>query len=323
MRLSHFAPLALMLALLAGCEFETSVGIDPPPFEEALVVYAFPTPDSTWTVSVAKSLPLGSNRSYEVPDATVTIHEGGAVVETLVLQTARPEGEPTYSIQPSVYVSPTGATPEAGRTYRIEITAPGLPLASSETTIPLAPEAEVVSDEWTYYDEGGYNSRRLRVGLVDPPGDDIYELALLLREDYQEGYINEYTYRFTSVTPSFRRGYEFLDIDVGVETDAEYYREVVFRDALFRDRRQEFELDFDTYADEFATRSFAVAVGRVSEPFARYQASRRQQIDNESNPFAEPSPLYSNVDGGYGVVGAFTSVRIALPDPPPPALAAR
>ncbi len=333
MRRLSLAPLALLLALLPLAACETSIMIDPPPFEEALVVYAFPSPDSSWSVAVGKTLPLGTVRDYQVRNATVVVREGESVVETLVLQTAGPDGQPAYSNQPSTYVSTSGATPEAGRTYRIEVSAPGLPSVSAETTIPLAPEAEIVSDEWTFYDEQGFNnSRKVRLALTDLPGDDIYEMALLLQDRYEGpecvptgGCLFEYTYRFTSVAPSFRDGYDLLDVDVGVETDAEFYGSVVFRDALFPGQRKTFDLSFDTFVDEFATatRTFALLVGRVSEPFARYQSSRSQQNNNEGNPFAEPTPLYSNVEGGHGVVGSFAFVRLALPPPPPPTLAAR
>ena len=38
-----------------------------------------------------------------------------------------------------------------------------------------------------------------------------------------------------------------------------------------------------------------------------------RQAQNRDNPFAEPSPLYSNVEGGHGVVAGYATTLVALP----------
>ena len=318
------ATLGLAVALMA-CE--TSVVIDTPELEPALVVYSFPTPDSTWTARVGKVVPLGSNLSDQnliVENADVRILEDGVEVDRLVYQ----QGPPFDGTAPlGEYVSTTGSRPQPGRTYRVEVSAPNYDPVYAETTLPLAPTVSLTSDEWVSYEGdgngGARGERAIRFTLDDPAGEDIYELAVVRREftpgqpcDRLEAACYEYPTGFESPSPSFRQGYGLLDVDVAVEGEDDYYI-AVFRDNLFDGRRQSFEAQFPVYDYDSPnrTREFALLLIRVSEPFAQYQLALIQQDVNEGNPFAEPTPLSSNVVGGHGVVGGLTVTRIPLPDP--------
>ncbi|MEM6325652.1 MAG: DUF4249 domain-containing protein [Bacteroidota bacterium] len=309
-----------VLALLAGCE--TSVVIDAPELENALVVYAFPQADSVWSVRVGRTLPLGAVINgdplpSEVQDATVRLFEGEALLDELVFEAGlRPPGR---------YVSRLGLRPTPGTTYRLEVTAPGLPMAVAETTLPLPPEVELTRNEWeqvTVFGDGSLEGERgIGITLTDLPGEDVYEMAIL-RQDRSDmcpdGLCNEILNGFRSSSPSLRDGYDLLDVDVTIEEN-EPFTFAVFRDALFEARRQRFDLTFDLFIfNGFGSASTVenqLFVARVSEPFAEYQKALQNQDLNEDNPFAEPTPLYSNVQGGHGVVGGFSAVRVPLPTP--------
>ncbi|RZK25401.1 MAG: DUF4249 family protein, partial [Hymenobacter sp.] len=44
-----------------------------------------------------------------------------------------------------------------------------------------------------------------------------------------------------------------------------------------------------------------------------FYLSLNRYYDTDGNPFAEPAPLHSNVQGGYGLFGGATDVRLRIP----------
>ena len=306
---------ALAALLLVGCDFEVTVPIDVPELEPALVVYAFPSPDSAWAVRVGRTRPLSERAAGpRVENAEVRLYEDGALVETLVYDGGDPDGPDPSAFEPlAVYRSAAGLRPRVGPTYRVEVTAPGLPPASGETRLPDPPVA-TVSDAPAPGPPGSQR-RRLRVTLDDPTGEDVYELALLSRIRY-EGFPDapEQFRFFSSPSPSFRSGYEILDVDVAGGVDTDFCCGVVFRDRLFDGRRTAFEITYDAFfSNPDAEETLSVLMIRVSPEYADHEIRRAQQRENVDNPFAEPSPLYSNVQGGHGVVAGFTPLRLAVP----------
>ena len=142
-------PLALAVVvgvlspLLAGCE--TSVVIDPPPLEEALVVYSFPQPDSVWAVRVGRTLPLGTFDNGdptlgEVRDATVRLYEDGALLDDLVVHLPAHELTPPPALRQRAaqgvagqagqhlgFVADRLAGSEKAVKQRLAVTAEGIP----------------------------------------------------------------------------------------------------------------------------------------------------------------------------------------------------
>mgnify|MGYP006268631857 CR=1 FL=1 len=51
---------------------------------------------------------------------------------------------------------------------------------------------------------------------------------------------------------------------------------------------------------------WSVKVGSVNEPFYRYLETVHNQQAALNNPYAEPTPVHTNVEGGLGVWGGFT-----------------
>ena len=293
--------------------------IDVPPLEPALVVYAFPSPDSAWTARVGRTQGLSGFEDVRVEDALVVVFEDGAPVDTLALVEAEfPDGPSWPGAQPlAVYRSAGGLRPRVGPTYRLEVSAPGLPLATAEVRLPDPPEAEVVAVGEV--EPGPYGARRtVRIALEDPEGEDVYELSVTERVRYESYPTSpEGTVPFSSLSPSFRESCDLLDVDIAVDDGGGYFSGVVFRDRLFDGRRQTFELKHELRSGLPSQEAdYSVLLIRVSEAFAEHEIRRAQQEINVGNPFAEPSPLYSNVEGGHGVVGGFTAVRLPLPPPP-------
>ncbi|MEL6616468.1 MAG: DUF4249 family protein, partial [Bacteroidota bacterium] len=233
-------------------------------------------------------------------------------------------GDPlAESLPQATYRSARGLTPRLGPTYRLEVSAPDLPLATAEVTLPDPPEASVVDDKWERYDPAGSSERRVEVALDDPAGPDVYELAIVVRRPSPDG--SGFLYNdvgFGSLFPALRQGYELLDIDVAIDPELFYWGGAVFNDDLFSGRQQTFDMTFDVGSFAFDPSlglEYSVLLIRVSEAFAKHELRRAQQEVNIDNPFAEPSPLYSNVEGGHGVVGGITPLRLPLPtDLPPP-----
>ena len=119
-----------------------------------------------------------------------------------------------------------------------------------------------------------------------------------------EGFYNYYT-RFYSEDPVFS------NLSLTSLTDSDYQGNDsynVFSDALFEN--QHYDLNFYSeyvYFDNQA-RQFTVELSLISEDFYKYFQSYRSYNSNDLGIFtylyAEPTQIYSNVEGGIGIVGA-------------------
>ncbi|SDJ76538.1 protein of unknown function [Catalinimonas alkaloidigena] len=51
---------------------------------------------------------------------------------------------------------------------------------------------------------------------------------------------------------------------------------------------------------------------RVDENYYRYHSALQQQWESDGNPFAEPAPLFSNLEGALGAFGAFHATTLEI-----------
>ncbi len=50
-------------------------------------------------------------------------------------------------------------------------------------------------------------------------------------------------------------------------------------------------------------------VFNLTEDYFRYETSLQRRYQNEGNPFAEPNPIHSNIEGGFGIFTLFNGVK--------------
>jgi hypothetical protein len=312
--------------LLAACDFEQVIDLDVPPYQPRLVVASFPQPDSVFTVRVGRSVsalepigPWGSGPG-EVRDARVVLlAEDGAFLDSL--RYVPPGGSTPW--EPSgegSYRSVRGLRPEAGRTYHLEVRAPGYPTAAATTTIPHPVPVEVVSGGSVSVPPYGGWVPRVHVTVADPPGARVYVIEVNERVVGRD----RHPLQFSSADPLLRANLETLDDAVDLNIDGRqpdrrtYYGTAYVRNSAFAGGSRTFLLDLHGEAlsapqPSPPNRSVVVTLHTLSADYVRYQQTLALQRRDEGNPFAEPVRLHSNVRGGLGVFAGYASHTVTVP----------
>ena len=329
---------ALLCAALAACDLSSALDIETPAFEEGVVIRSVLEAGRTARVRITTSRdPYGAEpaRGLVTPpsrtDAAVTLWRDGAMVETLTAndqtcygsssstcnaETGRTETSRADPYPCGVY---TGAVAlEAGATYTLRVRAPGLGDAESTVTVPLPPVADAVE-----LAPSG-DRRRYRLQLTDPPGlGHRYGLTILREFDrYTTSVCRVGGPRDTLIvlTPprvfTYRSDFATRDpvLLTGARESGGDVHFVTFPDDAFDGRTRAFDIEAAAFAqpgvDTGAVRLQVTAISPLL-----YEAYQQTTFDLDENPFAEPSALPVNVEGGFGRVGAVAVTEVRMPPP--------
>ena len=275
-----FYALALLLTLTA-CDSMISE-VEVPSSEPKLVVTGFLSPDDdTIHIVVSKSRPLnvpyqGWDYSFPVVNnARVTLSDG---ISTIVLPFNTPTGN---------YVTPSASMPVvAGNTYSLLVTTPDGYRATSSCTVPVetAPEVEITGIDST--NEYSYWSRNVSLRFRDLPGAGHF-YRITAGTFYQD----EYNYQSSFIETGFDRGEPYVS---DKNKDGEYF--------LYR------TWDIDSYS---VADTLYVSMLITDEGYYNYH--RSVNTFGGDNPFAEPTPVFSNIDGGLGIFAAVNGKITAFP----------
>ncbi|PJJ58830.1 DUF4249 domain-containing protein [Hymenobacter chitinivorans] len=295
-------PFALLLTgslalLLAGCIDQIDADLPEPP--KKLVVNSILTPDSVVRVQVSRvTSPLDSSARV-LTGAKVYLLVPGQVAVPLSSQ-----GKGLYSL-------PTAPTSQTAYTLQAELD--GYPPVQASDTIP----ARVPIDEaWYSFPTGTDRNNELLgtivVRFTDPAAQtNFYELSC-----YQEN---------QGVLLDVRG-----NAAVTAEDDKEYEpQSLVFSDRLFNGQAFELRASFLTHGHSGGgsspptTRDPLLVLRTVSRAYYQYRKSWTRHLYNQGTKgdtynlnqllfLGDPSTMYSNVAGGYGVVVGYSQQTMRL-----------
>ena len=266
--------LFLFVTGLAACDSMVS-DVDVPAADPKLVVNSYISPglDSVH-VRLNYSRPLYTISSYydysysPVTDAIVTISDGNEAV-TL-----------TYNAFDRQYFT-TGLVISAGKTYYLEVTTPRQERVTSQCTVPVTdiPQPEITSPEsnpdYPYERSFGFQFK-------DPSGEgNFYRVAV--GHYYQYGELPEYSF-FETIY--MQTGEEFVS---DINKDGEIF---IYKTGWIPIIQQ-------------VGNSVSLLISVTDEHYFNYHRSINNFQDD--NPFSEPTPVYSNIEGGLGVFAAYKS----------------
>jgi len=182
----------------------------------------------------------------------------------------------------------------AGKNYRLEVSAPGLEPVSAQTTVP-----EITALENVRFDTV---TRDLRFSFTDNANKANFYYIELQAADL------EYNLWFSTVDPSLEF-FEFSEDPFGGDGDGRSYgSEAFLDDDQFNGQRKEVNLRIE----EFNTDGqFYVYLYSISESFYRFRLTRAAG-DFSGGFFSEPVQLFSNVQGGYGIMAGLSYSRILV-----------
>ena len=331
----RLACLAALLAGAAACDFTPSVEIETPAFEASVVVRSVLAPGQPAVVRLSVSGdPLAAPVTARLPSATpagatVVLVRDGRVVEALA-----PRAQLCYTQQQSRCNPDTGQTEtertgpydcsafagtvpvEAGATYTIRSSIPGLPTAEATVTVPVAPQVSVTEEG------AGSGERSFRVRVRDLPGRGTRYALTVYREyvGYTTAVCRVGGPRDTTLATPFPFRYQtrFATSDAALLADVRVPSATLFiapfTDATFEGGELSAVIRLDAEAapaNVVGSSGVQVQVATLSPTL--YEAFlAAPALFRDVDPFAEPSDLPGNVGGGLGLVGAAAPVDVVV-----------
>ncbi len=269
-----------LVALLSACEKEIPYLGDDMDQQLVLVSYIEAGDDKVRCSLSSTASILNDEEIVYYTDATVQITKNGNVIGNAVSM-----GDGWYEIPVEVLV---------GDEFRIQAERSGFATVSAVSTVPPAPSGFELVD-LSVLDDGYSGGYRARLSFDDPSGNDYYQLLVYENSPFSP----PYTIGFSSSNPIFQ------DEDGFGESEWYYNNEAFFTDELFEGDRATFDIDFYTSSNDVK-----IQLLRCSREFYLYQKSVIEYQRTSGDFFAQPVQIFSNVEGGIGVVGAYAFSEI-------------
>lgn len=280
--------------------------------ENKLVLNGLICPDSLISVHLSQTNTILSDEILVIENATVSLFCNGKYIETL----------PYF--KNGIYKSKT-VYPQPDSVYTIAAEAEGYPAISATDTVPRSTRIIYgTHSSGNTYDEYGDPHQDYEITIGDPPEKNFYELFFINQYSPNE-FQNCYTINFqiypVIADPVLRSDSE---LDYWVFT-------YVFTDNFFNgtnylmknkflaaDVQGKFTSQFvPTDYDEYALlRTASLIYYNYRKSWIRH--SNNQQIGNRIEEplfmtlIGDPTPMFSNVEGGYGIFAAYNQTYYKL-----------
>lgn len=280
--------------------------------EKKLVVNGLVCPDSLITVNVRKTTSILSTENPIVTNADVILFENNLAIDTL-----------KYFDQGNYKSAKYHAF--AGKTYSVSVKSPGYPDVNAIDTVPEATSIiDGIRVTGNTFDEYGDPNVDYEIRIDDSPNRNYFELFFI-----QQQFPNKYT---SSYSISFQIEPVIADPVLRAESDLDYSPfTYLFSDKLFNGQQYLMKNKFmSAVTGGYFTTSFApepkthyAILRTVSRNYFNYRKFwlrhyRNQQIGNKveeplfTTLIGSPVPMYSNIDGGYGIFAAYNQTYYKL-----------
>ncbi len=290
--------LIFCILTIFGCE--TVIDIDVANNDRVLVMNSIINPDSLFRVDVSETTgilnPETSIRGRD--DAKISVFEGDDFIQEL-----------TYDPEKFYYLT-EDFKPKQNTNYRIEIEVDDHETVVTTTTLPALPPG-IKSFNVDSSFEDGFKGFDFDLTFDDPAEENYYEVKVY-------GYF--YNREFDPDTNT----YEIVDstlVDFYLSTDdqvvEEYfdYNRIIFNDKLFNGKeytislRPSFSVS-DNLGDNFG--QLLVDFRQLNEDYFEYERTTALQRWVDDDPFAEPVPVYNNIENGYGIFGGYSQKSVSI-----------
>lgn len=281
--------------------------------EKNLVLNGLICSDSLITVNLSCTNSILSGRILLIENAIVSLFCNGKYIETL----------PHF--KNGIYKSKT-VYPQPDSVYTITAEAEGYPTISATDTVPRSSRIIYgAHSSGNTYDEYGDPHHDYEIIIGDPPVKNFYELFFIIQNSpniYNDKYIIDFQVHPVIADPVLRSDSE---LDYWVFT-------YVFTDNFFNGTNYLMKNKFlaaavggkftnqfvpTDFEDKYAIlRTTSLAYYNYRKSWVRH--SNNQQIGNKIEEplfmtlIGDPTPMYSNVVGGYGVFAAYNQTYYKL-----------
>ena len=289
--------LAIVLFMF-GCEKE--IELDVPGQDSQIVLNGVLMEDSLLRIHLSQSRSvLDLEPLNAITDANIELLENGNPIAVWAY------------VDQGVYEA-QNFKPQAGKQYQLKVSASGLKPVVANAVVPhKLSGVEVLAADSNRINE--YVKRvRIRLRIMDPEqSNDYYLITRLVKR--MEGDNMLYLYGFlksdaTNVVNTCEEAYSYyLD---GCK--------ILINDRSFEGKDKELVVTFDmesySWGNEGQDETIEnyLIVSRISADYYQYLLTLYHNKVAQDNPFAEPVSLFMNVEGGYGILGASSSVRFKI-----------
>jgi len=326
----HIPFLFLMLCALFACE--TEIPFDGTVTDEVLVVNCLACSDSVLqaNISVSRFFLEDDGEFPTVTNATVALYVNGAFVENLTNS-----GLGLYK---------SNFKPVEGDTVRLTVSASGYEPVWAEVGFPIATKGFQIDSTITKTDttalvesSGGYGyevkldtvgvtysyTHKYQIRFSDPPQESNFYRLIVREANTYLGYTNQnYLNNFDDIVFGTKK-----DNLEGIFTESEYDQYNIFSDELIDGKTHTITLNYDQsfnyyynrpeYKDPTGKleRSITIDLQTISKSYYLYLKSLKALA--MADPFmSEPVQVYTNVQGGLGIMGSRTNKqrKFVLPE---------
>ena len=289
------------IVFFAGCTKDVEVNL--PDYPPQLAIYSTVEMGNTIEAITGKSISIlkynGNQDLYEY-NAKIDIYTDGIFTETMEYFTGGSgQGNPGLG---------SHVVPEHGKTYTLKASAPGYSLVAEATA--TMPSAVDITDVKRVVGARQLNGTKDEITITfnDPGPTKDYYTVVFRSAGFDSLYGSNYMDYIcvTSTDPSIEKTANTDIIPIAGEDDC-IYGEIFFRDDLFNGTTKQIKFYIPTEQMEPAydfNGNLAyptVTLSHVSEDYLRFRKTAEYVQNNQGNPFAEPSNVYSNVKNGIGI----------------------
>lgn len=275
MKVSAYIIISALIFTITGCETDVN-DVKVPEFEQKLVISGFISPsDSISYISVKSNRGIydNVNRNLPVGKLTGTLSDG---MDSVLLE----------SDSSGLVFNHRKMKIEYGKTYSLTVLSDRGLRAEATCSVPqkrnFTIEADTFSVQQNFEWPGIPRIMDLRITIKDIAGEENYYRLEVTARGYSSGYFNHWTSQRLSVSDYLisDRKLDGEDLVRNTNSGINYF------------------MDFDA---SFVT----VYLYNTEKSYYLYERSL-QNYHKFRGPFAEPTPVFSNIKGGLGIFTSYT-----------------
>ncbi len=275
----------LLIVSVSSCE--KIIPIDLPDQDRKIVINGLLAPDSLVNVNLSLSLSVLEPDSFlYLSDAEVDLYRDNELLGRMVYDSVG-------------FYSLPGVRAAVGEEYRITATKGGMASAEATTTIQ-SPVSILTLDTTHEILDYGQQLVNFKITFDDPVGKHYYGVSAEMTYDF--GGFDDLGFPSERITTSVY----LSDLDAFLEEEGVNYRgSIYFSDRLFEGASKSIEVGVSDYALTFSdTVWITIRLEKIEEAYYLYAISSQAYYEAHSNPFSEPVKVFTNVNGGFGILSS-------------------
>lgn len=281
-------PVTSGVMLLASCQKDIKVSTPQQP--PRLVLLADYTMNDSINVRLEKAVSIQSYKQstdLTVSNATVQLFDNDQFIDTL-----------KYDPNLLTYVSNHIA--QEGHNYTLSLSAPGFETAEAKALAqPSVKMTSIQHNKAARKDANGNVLDELVIKFTDPAGNatDHYRIKLWVQQ-LAGTEPSQISTCIESSDPSIESISDGFDESECVSINGAVY----LNDKLFNGKEKELHLfvEHNSLGND-NNYPFTVELEHLSDEYYRYLMTKEYASQNNGNPFAEPTNVFTNVKNGYGI----------------------